>query len=216
MRIYLEQIAKEALGVPKNQIETAQSVYGKLLQSLRQTLDNNEVLASKVLMTQRDSYEINFKLQGPFNIGDYNFDTVDMTLEAIVIPTDPSKRIDPTYAGASYTLPNPEVSGDKSRVKFIGDRNTVTLNLKYLINQGDTWEDVYNAMSEVLGKESIRTLSHEWTHEFQHQKLGLKDNQKIQDIGGPEENMANVLSGIFVKKFAKKFPKYKKMMYGKN
>jgi len=62
----------------------------------------------------------------------------------------------------------------------------------------------------------LRTLAHEWTHEFQHQKLGLKDNQKIQDIGGPEENMANVLSGIFVKKFAKKFPKYLKTMYGEN
>lgn len=62
----------------------------------------------------------------------------------------------------------------------------------------------------------LRTLAHEWTHEFQHQKLGLKDDQQIQDIGGPEENMANVLSGIFVKKFAKKFPKYLKTMYGEN
>ena len=62
----------------------------------------------------------------------------------------------------------------------------------------------------------LRTLSHEWTHEFQHQKLGLKDTQKVQDIGGPEENMANVLSGIFVKKFAKKFPNYLKIMYGEN
>ncbi len=62
----------------------------------------------------------------------------------------------------------------------------------------------------------LRTTSHEWTHEYQHQKLGLKDTDKIQDIGGPEENMANVLSGIFVKKFAKKFPDYRKTMYGEN
>ncbi len=62
----------------------------------------------------------------------------------------------------------------------------------------------------------LRTLSHEWTHEFQHQKKWIKDNQKIQDIGGPVENMANVLSGIFVKKFAKKFPNYLKVMYGEN
>ena len=47
-------------------------------------------------------------------------------------------------------------------------------------------------------------------------KRGKQLRCDIQDIGGPEENMANVLSGIFVKKFAKKFPKYKKMMYGKN
>jgi hypothetical protein len=59
----------------------------------------------------------------------------------------------------------------------------------------------------------LRTLSHEWTHEYQHQKLGLKDTDKIQNIGGPEENMANVLSGIFVKKFDKKFPNYNKLLY---
>ena len=75
---------------------------------------------------------------------------------------------------------------------------------------------IYVLTKDRLLIDVLRTLSHEWTHEFQHQKLGLKDNQKIQDIGGPKENMANVLSGIFVKKFAKKFPKYKKMMYGKN
>jgi hypothetical protein len=62
----------------------------------------------------------------------------------------------------------------------------------------------------------LRTLGHEWTHEFQHQKLGLKDNHKIKDIGGPEENMANVLAGIFTKKFNKKFPHHTKMLYGEN
>jgi hypothetical protein len=60
----------------------------------------------------------------------------------------------------------------------------------------------------------LRTIGHEWSHEYQHQKLGLKDTDKIQDIGGPEENMANALSGMFVKKFAKQFPNFKEIMYG--
>ena len=60
----------------------------------------------------------------------------------------------------------------------------------------------------------LRTLSHEWVHEFQHQKMGLKDTDKIQDIGGPEENMANVLSGIFLKKFVKDFPHHKEAVFG--
>lgn len=60
----------------------------------------------------------------------------------------------------------------------------------------------------------LRTISHEWVHEFQHQKLGLKDTDKIQDIGGPEENMANVLSGIFLKKFIKNFPNHKQTVFG--
>lgn len=62
----------------------------------------------------------------------------------------------------------------------------------------------------------LRTLSHEWVHEFQHQKMGLKDNEKIQNIGGPEENMCNILSGIFIKKFDKEFPEYSDVLYGEN
>ena len=31
----------------------------------------------------------------------------------------------------------------------------------------------------------FRTVAHEWVHEFQYQKLGVKDGEKIQDIGGP-------------------------------
>jgi pheromone shutdown protein TraB len=71
---------------------------------------------------------------------------------------------------------------------------------------------------KVLAKERmlidvLRTLVHEWVHEFQHQKLGLKDDAKIQDIGGPEENMANVLAGIIMKKFQKEYPEFKKVIY---
>ena len=62
----------------------------------------------------------------------------------------------------------------------------------------------------------LRTIGHEWTHEFQHQKMGLKDTDKIQDIGGPEENMANVLAGVFIKKFQKEFPNYTKIIYGED
>ena len=59
----------------------------------------------------------------------------------------------------------------------------------------------------------LRTVAHEWVHEYQHQKMGLKDNQKVPNIGGPVENMANVLSGIFLKKFNKIFPDYSPIVY---
>jgi hypothetical protein len=61
----------------------------------------------------------------------------------------------------------------------------------------------------------LRTLSHEWVHEFQHQKMGLKDTDKIKDIGGPEENMANALAGVFLKKFCKEYPELEEIVYGK-
>lgn len=73
---------------------------------------------------------------------------------------------------------------------------------------------IYVLAKDRLLIDILRTIGHEWTHEFQHQKMGLKDTDKIQDIGGPEENMANVLSGIFTKKFNKKFPHHTKTSYG--
>lgn len=62
----------------------------------------------------------------------------------------------------------------------------------------------------------LRTLSHEWVHEYQHQKMGIKDNQRIKSIGGPEENMASALASVHIKKFAKKFPNYQKPLYGED
>jgi hypothetical protein len=59
----------------------------------------------------------------------------------------------------------------------------------------------------------LRTIAHEWAHEYQSQKMGVKDTDKIQDIGGPEENMANILSGIFVKKFERLYPSLKGVLY---
>jgi len=61
----------------------------------------------------------------------------------------------------------------------------------------------------------LRTIGHEWTHEYQHQKMGLKDTDKIKDIGGPEENMANALAGVFLKKFCKEYPELEEIVYGK-
>lgn len=60
----------------------------------------------------------------------------------------------------------------------------------------------------------LRTLSHEWIHEFQTQKLGVDDSKPIQDIGGPEENMCNVLSGIFIKQFEQTHPEFDDILYG--
>jgi len=62
----------------------------------------------------------------------------------------------------------------------------------------------------------LRTISHEWVHEFQNQKMGVRDDVKIQDIGGPEENMCNILSGIFIKKFEKKYPEFSEITYGES
>ena len=62
----------------------------------------------------------------------------------------------------------------------------------------------------------LRTLAHEWAHEFEHQKLGMDDTKKHKDIGGPEENLANILAGIMTKKFQKQYPEVEELLYNED
>jgi hypothetical protein len=47
----------------------------------------------------------------------------------------------------------------------------------------------------------LRTLSHEWAHAYDHEKLKIKDRA---DIGGKSEDFANSKSGEFTKLFIRK------------
>ena len=57
----------------------------------------------------------------------------------------------------------------------------------------------------------LRTTAHEWVHEGQHQILGWKS--KADDIGGPLENQANSLAGIYLKKFQVNHPEFMEILY---
>ena len=119
-----------------------------------------------------------------------------------------------------------EVSVVKKFLQFL--QSQVPLNKKIQITFTDAREVPMTTGVRMPGNEIfvlakgrllidiLRTISHEWVHEFQSQKMGVKDNVKIQDIGGPEENMCNILSGVFIKKFEKKRPEFSKVTYGES
>ena len=119
-----------------------------------------------------------------------------------------------------------EVSVVKKFLQFL--QSQVPLNKKIQITFTDAREVPMTTGVRMPGNEIfvlakgrllidiLRTISHEWVHEFQSQKMGVKDNVKIQDIGGPEENMCNILSGVFIKKFEKKYPEFNKVTYGES
>lgn len=93
-------------------------------------------------------------------------------------------------------------------IKFVDDQNKT----------GTTGVRMPGSKINILAKgrmliDILRTLSHEWVHEYQTQEMGVDEKEKIQDIGGPEENMSNVLSGIFIKKFDKQNPDFKERLY---
>jgi len=56
----------------------------------------------------------------------------------------------------------------------------------------------------------FRTISHEWAHAYDRQKIKIKDRQ---DIGGDSENFANSVSGALTKYYIKSNPKFKEEFY---
>ena len=61
-----------------------------------------------------------------------------------------------------------------------------------------------------LNRDIMRTLAHEWVHEYQMTILGREPGP---NIGGKNEDEANAFAGRLVKKFEEKHPDLEKLMY---
>lgn len=119
-----------------------------------------------------------------------------------------------------------EINVIKRFIKFVNDEIPLSKDVKIIFldkrtGKMTTGSRLTHHIIKVLAKKRLlidvlRTIIHEWVHEFQHQKLGLKEKSKIQDIGGPEENMCNILAGIMLKKFQKEYPEFQKVIYSQN
>ena len=90
-------------------------------------------------------------------------------------------------------------------IKFVGERvgNMTT-------GQRNVKNELLVLSKNRMNRDILRTLAHEWVHEYQRTIL---KRPKGQDIGGKNEDEANALSGSIMKKYEKKFPKDEKKMY---
>jgi hypothetical protein len=61
-----------------------------------------------------------------------------------------------------------------------------------------------------MNRDILRTLSHEWYHEYDRTVLG---SPKGPDIGGHSEDDANAEAGKVLKQYEKSHPKNEKKMY---
>lgn len=61
-----------------------------------------------------------------------------------------------------------------------------------------------------MNRDILRTLTHEWIHEYQRTILG---RERGGDIGGQNEDEANAKSGELIKKFEKTHPDDESKMY---
>ncbi|NBO22812.1 hypothetical protein EBU94_05670 [bacterium] len=61
-----------------------------------------------------------------------------------------------------------------------------------------------------LNRDILRTLAHEWVHEYMK---SVKHKHKTKEIGGARENEANAISGALIKQFEKENPSDEPKMY---
>lgn len=61
-----------------------------------------------------------------------------------------------------------------------------------------------------MNRDILRTLAHEWVHEYQ---MDIEKKEMGPDIGGENEDEANSESGAIMKKFEKAFPDSESKLY---
>jgi hypothetical protein len=61
-----------------------------------------------------------------------------------------------------------------------------------------------------MNRDILRSISHEWIHEYQHTIL---NRDRGRNIGGRNEDEANAISGQLIKIFEQEFPEYEESIY---
>ena len=90
-------------------------------------------------------------------------------------------------------------------IKFVGKRiGDMTTG------QRNTQNELIILSKGRMNRDILRTLAHEWVHEYQRTIL---NRDKGPDIGGENEDEANSESGAIIKKFEKSHPRDEKKMY---
>jgi hypothetical protein len=80
-------------------------------------------------------------------------------------------------------------------------------------SSNDKKNEIFVLTKNRLTRDIFRTLSHEWVYQYQTQILGRNKNM---DIGGKNENEANAIAGILIKKFEKENSSDEPKMYDDN
>jgi len=120
----------------------------------------------------------------------------------------------------SCDLDNEDLNLYKKFIKFLNINYPVKENVKIIftgerIDQMSTGSRNNNHELKILTKNRLnrdimRTLAHEWIHEWQ---MSTKGMEKGPDIGGPIENQANAGAGEEIKSFEEKYPKEETKIY---
>lgn len=170
MRICLEQLANEALGIPSGILEIADVVYEEMMNEWASDMKNKYKYPNRL----GKGSSTTFNLQGPYTIKDETWDNIEIVIDIQTFTKSDNSRYDPLFAGAGFNF---QSSLDKNFKRFEAIRsNTIPLTISLIFNEDNTWEDVYDFVNTKLEDEIIGTLAHELKHAFDSRK---KSDQKF-------------------------------------
>lgn len=180
MKIYLEQLATEALGIPKGMMEATDFVWNKMMDIWAADMERQGYV-DKELGEGDDQTVI---VPGPIKIGDEEWDAVEIEWDAQTLKKG-SPKIDPIYGGAGFAFQS-NLSQNFKRIEG-SNNNIIPLRMTIVANMFNTWEDVYDFVNGPLEKEIYVTLAHELKHAFDHRKsvksTSPKKGVKVQSRG---------------------------------
>ena len=107
----------------------------------------------------------------------------------------------------------------KKYIHFLQEKLPLKKNLNiffllervYDMTTGGNYEGtIFILTKKRILRDILRTLGHEWVHEYQ---TTILKKETTQDIGGANENDANAISGKLIKIFEKENPSIEKLLY---
>lgn len=143
----IKKVLREAVGVPEGVVETAELVYDQLMNELKSLSSVNE-----------DDEKLHFRLNGDYQISDYKFKKIDLTLE--ITRTD---QVDKgTLLGMSFMFKS-RLDNNTLKVIHQPSKNKIELSVSIAIPEdGDL-----NSVIQELENEKDMTIS-SFSHELMH------------------------------------------------
>jgi hypothetical protein len=111
-------------------------------------------------------------IPGPIRIGDEKWDAAEVTWNVKTVVAN-SPRIDPQYMGAGFKFQAELSKANFKRIEGTPN-NIIPLFFSVLVNEYNTWEDVYDFVDSDIKSEIYPVLAHELKHAFDHRKQGKK------------------------------------------
>lgn len=145
----IKKALREAVGVPDGIVETAELVYGQLMKELK-----------SISSVREDDEKLYFRLKGNYQISDYKFKQIDLTLN--IIRTDQVDRA--TLAGMSFNFKS-RFDDNTFKVIHQPTKKKIELSISVAIPEDG---DLNSAIQELENEKemSISSLTHELMHSY--------------------------------------------------